>query len=127
MVLAYLLAAGCIACIGIFAAKSIPLTTLVVFGAGFGVLGGQTAANAVAASSYPTQIRSTGVGWALGIGRVGSIVGPAVAGILIGRHVSLQNIFLLSAIPALLAAAAALGLATDAPSLPSNPEVLRSA
>jgi MFS transporter, AAHS family, 4-hydroxybenzoate transporter len=118
MVLAYLLAALCIACIGIFATTSIPLTMLVVFGAGFGVLGGQTAANAVAAANYPTQIRSTGVGWALGIGRVGSIIGPAVAGILIGRHVSLQSIFLLSAVPALLAAVAALGLAGGAFPIP---------
>jgi AAHS family 4-hydroxybenzoate transporter-like MFS transporter len=122
MVLAYLLAASCIACVGIFASTSIPLTMLVVFGAGFGVLGGQTAANAVAAASYPTQIRSTGVGWALGMGRVGSIIGPALAGVLIARHVSLQNIFLLSAIPSLLAAIAALGLGPHRISFSSDAE-----
>ncbi len=83
---------------------------LVIFLAGFGVIGGQTAANAVAATSYPTEIRSTGVGWALGVGRVGSIVGPALAGVLLSMHVSLQNIFLLSAIPAAVGAVAAFGL-----------------
>jgi MFS transporter, AAHS family, 4-hydroxybenzoate transporter len=112
MVPAYLLAAACIACVGIFATTSLPLTMLVVFGAGFGVLGGQTAANAVAASIYPTSVRATGVGWALGLGRVGSIVGPALAGVLISRNVSLQNVFLLSAIPALGAALASAGLVT---------------
>jgi len=107
---AYILASVAIAMIGVFATTSIPLTMLVVFMAGFGVIGGQTAANAVAADSYPTEIRSTGVGWALGIGRIGSIVGPALAGVLLSMHVSTRNIFFLSAIPALIAAAAAFGL-----------------
>jgi AAHS family 4-hydroxybenzoate transporter-like MFS transporter len=107
---AYAIAAVCIALIGIFATQSIPLTFLVVFLAGFGVIGGQTAANAVAAISYPTEIRSTGVGWCLGVGRIGSIVGPALAGVLLSMNVSTRDIFLLSAIPAAIGALAALGL-----------------
>jgi len=107
---AYALAAVCIALIGVFATQSIPLTFLVVFLAGFGVIGGQTAANAVAAISYPTEIRSTGVGWCLGVGRVGSIVGPALAGVLLSMNVSTQNIFFLAAIPAAIGAIAAFGL-----------------
>ena len=106
----YLLAAVCIALIGVFASTSIPLTLFVVFLAGVGVIGGQTAANAVAATSYPTEIRSTGVGWSLGIGRIGSIVGPALAGVLLSMHVSIRDIFFLSAIPALVGAVAAFGL-----------------
>jgi len=50
---------------------------------GFQVIGAQAGLNALAARFYPTQIRSTGVGWALGVGRAGSIVGPAAAGILL--------------------------------------------
>jgi AAHS family 4-hydroxybenzoate transporter-like MFS transporter len=107
---AYLIAAVAIALIGIFASTSIPLTMFVVFMAGFGVIGGQTAANAVAATSYPTEIRSTGVGWALGVGRVGSIVGPALAGVLLSMDVSIRDIFFLSAFPAAIAALAAWGL-----------------
>ncbi len=110
---AYLLAAVSIALIGVFASQSIPLTMVVVFLAGFGVIGGQTAANAVAATSYPTEIRSTGVGWALGVGRVGSIVGPALAGVLLSMNVSTRDIFFLSAIPALIGAIAAFGLGSD--------------
>jgi AAHS family 4-hydroxybenzoate transporter-like MFS transporter len=106
----YLLAAVSIACIGVFVTTSIPLTMVVVLLAGIGVIGGQTAANAVAAISYPTEIRSTGVGWALGVGRVGSIVGPFVAGILLSAHVSIRDIFFLSAVPAVIGAAAAFGL-----------------
>jgi AAHS family 4-hydroxybenzoate transporter-like MFS transporter len=111
LVPAYLLGALCISCVGVYARSDIPLTVLMVFGAGFGVLGGHTAANAVAASSYPASIRSTGIGWALGIGRIGSIIGPAIAGVLIGNNVSIQKLFLLASIPAVCVAAAALGMA----------------
>ena len=107
---AYLLGAAAIALIGVFASTSIALTVGVVFLAGFGIIGGQTAANAVAATSYPTEIRSTGVGWALGVGRVGSIVGPLLAGVLTTMHVTPRDIFFLSAIPALIGALACFGL-----------------
>ena len=55
------------------------LLFIVVFIAGFGILGGQAGNNALAATYYPTDLRSTGVGAALGIGRIGSILGPSVA------------------------------------------------
>ena len=70
------------------------------FGAGIGIVGGQTGANVVAALVYPTSIRSTGVGWALGIGRIGSIVGPVVGGIMLAQRWPLPTIFLAAAIPA---------------------------
>jgi MFS transporter, AAHS family, 4-hydroxybenzoate transporter len=74
--------------------------------AGAGILGGQTGANALAASFYPTYIRSTGVGWALGIGRIGSIVGPIFGGIMLSLHWPLTTIFLAAAIPSLVGGAA---------------------
>lgn len=70
------------------------------FGAGIGIIGGQTGANVVAALIYPTYIRSTGVGWALGIGRIGSIVGPVIGGIMLAERWPLPTIFLTAAIPA---------------------------
>jgi len=107
---AYLIGALAIACIS-FAEGNLAMLTLSVFGAGFGIIGGQTGANALAALSYPTHIRSTGVGWATGIGRAGSIVGPGLAGILVQMGMSTGNIFYLAVIPALVAslAGAALG------------------
>jgi AAHS family 4-hydroxybenzoate transporter-like MFS transporter len=80
---------------------------LAVLGSGFGILGGQTVLNALAAISYPTEIRSTGVGWATGIGRLGSIIGPGLAGILLELNIPAQNIFFLAVVPALIASAAA--------------------
>ncbi len=103
---AYVLGAASIAAIGVFSSSSFVITTIAVIMAGAGIIGGQTAANALAAATYPTQIRSTGVGWALGIGRVGSILGPLVAAGLLMVHVSVRGIFLVSAIPALVAAGA---------------------
>src|SRR4030081_346970 len=54
---------------------SVVFVTMAIFAAGFCIVGGQIAANALAATFYPTAVRATGVGWALGIGRVGSIGG----------------------------------------------------
>jgi len=102
---AYAIGALSIACIGLAGSNPV-LLMFAVFGAGFGIVGGQSAANAVAAIAYPTRIRSTGVGWATGIGRLGSIAGPALAGILLAMNFSSQHIFFLAVIPAVLAALA---------------------
>ncbi|HVZ21698.1 MAG TPA: aromatic acid/H+ symport family MFS transporter, partial [Vicinamibacterales bacterium] len=67
------------------AGHAVPLLALTVFCAGIGVIGGQNAAHALSSAFYPTSLRATGVGWALGIGRIGSIVGPTVGGYLLVR------------------------------------------
>ena len=59
------------------------LVVISTFLLGLMVTGAQSGLNALAASFYPTSVRSTGVGWALGVGRIGSIVGPLVAGALL--------------------------------------------
>jgi AAHS family 4-hydroxybenzoate transporter-like MFS transporter len=83
------------------------LVSVAIFAAGFCVVGGQIAANALAAGYYPTSVRATGVGWALGIGRVGSIVGPLVGGVLLTLKWSTAAIFMAAALAALCAALAA--------------------
>ncbi|HEY0987965.1 MAG TPA: MFS transporter [Kofleriaceae bacterium] len=80
-----------------------------VFAAGFGVIGSQFGANAIAAEIYPTASRSTGVGWAFGIGRIGSILGPTLGGALVGTT---PRLFLLAAIPLLVASLAAFAAST---------------
>jgi AAHS family 4-hydroxybenzoate transporter-like MFS transporter len=86
---------------------SVVLVTTAIFIAGFCIVGGQIAANALAAGFYPTSVRSTGIGWALGIGRVGSIVGPLVGGALLTLKWSTAEVFMTAAIAALCAALAA--------------------
>jgi AAHS family 4-hydroxybenzoate transporter-like MFS transporter len=76
--------------------------------AGFCVIGGQAALNAVAAIYYPTAIRTTGIGWAMGIGRLGSILGPVVGGELLRLNWASGDLFLAAAVPPLLAMGASL-------------------
>jgi AAHS family 4-hydroxybenzoate transporter-like MFS transporter len=76
--------------------------------AGLCVLGAQFGNNAAAGLLYPTQFRSKGVGWALGIGRFGAMVGPLLGGYLIKLHLPLRQLFLAAATPMLIGAVAAL-------------------
>jgi AAHS family 4-hydroxybenzoate transporter-like MFS transporter len=86
------------------------LVSIAIFAAGFCVVGGQIAANGLTAGFYPTSVRATGVGWALGIGRIGSIVGPLVGGVLLAEKWSTSAVFIAAAAAALCAALAALFL-----------------
>jgi MFS transporter, AAHS family, 4-hydroxybenzoate transporter len=94
-----------------FAGNSVPLLMLTTFGAGCTILGGQTNLNAISGRFYPTFIRSNGVGWANGVGRIGSILGPVIGGILIGADFSVSRLFIVAALPPLCAAVACFGLA----------------
>ncbi len=107
---AYFIAGIFVAGIGL-AGASVGLIILTVFAAGFCIVGAQMGANAMAASYYPTAIRSTGVGWALGIGRIGSIIGPWLGGLILSFEWKISSLFMTASIPALLAALAALTMA----------------
>ncbi len=88
---------------GIFGWFSGSDVILLLFGLiGFGIQGGFIGLYAVAARLYPTEIRTTGVGWAIGLGRVGAIVGPIVGGLMIGAGLSMTTNFIIFAIPTLI-------------------------
>src|SRR5262245_173207 len=91
-------------------AFSLVVLFAVVFVAGFCVVGGQGAVNALSASYYPTDLRSTGVGSGLGVGRIGGIVGPYVAGALLGAGWTAGQIFYTAAVAALISAITMLSL-----------------
>ena len=76
------------------------------FWAGFCVSGGQKSLIALSAVFYPAPVRSTGVGWALGIGRIGGIGGPLLFGLLLGWQFTPASVFYMAATPMLLAASA---------------------
>jgi MFS transporter, AAHS family, 4-hydroxybenzoate transporter len=86
-------------------AISAPSWVLLVaaFCAGFCISGGQKSVIALTAIFYPAPIRSTGVGWALGIGRLGGIGGPLLVGVLLGYQLSAESLFYAAAVPMLLA------------------------
>jgi len=108
---AYLGAAAAVMLIG-FTSTSVALATCVVFAAGFCVVGAQTSGQSLSAESYPTAIRSTGTGWALGIGRIGSIAGPILGGVLLASELEVKQVFWVAAVPSVIAAFAAFAAAT---------------
>jgi len=92
------------------AGTSVAVTLIAAFGCGIGTVGVQNCNNGVAAKFYPTEIRATGVGWALAVGRIGSILGPAVGGLILALGLQIQNIFLVAIVLPLVAGAAYLAM-----------------
>jgi AAHS family 4-hydroxybenzoate transporter-like MFS transporter len=84
---------------------------MATFGAGCAILGGQTNLNAISGRFYPTFIRANGIGWANGVGRIGSILGPVIGGVLIGLDLPSSQLFLCAAVPPLCAAIGCFALA----------------
>ena len=80
---------------------------------GFTLAGGYTGLYAVAAKVYAVEIRSTGVGWAIGLGRFGAVIGPGAAGFMIASGYTITTNFLLFAIPLFVGGALAYRLRVD--------------
>jgi len=103
---AYVLSGTFIAGIGLAGNKPM-FAVAATFFAGFFTFGAQNSANAIAATRYPTAMRSSGIGWALGIGRTGQIVGPLIGGLLLSLKWPTSEILYVIAIPSVVAATAA--------------------
>ena len=73
-----------------------------IFLIGVALQGGFTGMYAAAAKIYPTEIRSTGVGWAIGLGRFGAVVGPAAAGFMIAAGIPMATNFIIFAVPLII-------------------------
>jgi AAHS family 4-hydroxybenzoate transporter-like MFS transporter len=118
----YLLGAVTLIAMG-YVASSVALMAIGIFIAGWFIIGGQGGINALAAILYPTEMRATGVGWALGAGRVGSVFGPALGGYVLEEHWTATSIFLVGAIPPAIAALATIGVRFKAYVTPSEETV----
>ncbi|MBB4184276.1 AAHS family benzoate transporter-like MFS transporter [Sinorhizobium terangae] len=84
------------------------LLFLMVFVAGATTIGTQILLYASVAQLYNLSVRSTGLGWASGVGRIGAIVGPTLGGVLLAQEFPLQQNFLIFSIPAAISALAML-------------------
>ena len=89
------------------AGTAVPLLIGSMLATGIGIVGGQNLSHALSSEVYPTGVRATGLGWALGVGRVGSIVGPLIGGYLLARGGNAEHVLWSAAIPATIAALAA--------------------
>lgn len=79
---------------------------LIVCAVGFFLSGAQTGLNAFAPGCYPTHARATGTSWMLGMGRLGSILGSSIGGVLLSQGWDFERIFIALAVPAVIAALA---------------------
>ncbi len=75
----------------------------IIFMIGVLLQGGFTGLYAAASKAYATQIRATGLGWCLGLGRSGAVIGPTLAGYLISAQFSMSAIFYIFAAPMAIA------------------------
>jgi MFS transporter, AAHS family, 4-hydroxybenzoate transporter len=100
LTVAYACAAVLVAAMGALEPGSVLVLMSAIVAAGFFVIGTQYCMNALACNFYPTALRSTGVGWAHGIGRIGSIIGPVLGGILLSVGWSPGMLFMAIAGPA---------------------------
>ncbi|MFM1879251.1 MAG: hypothetical protein RLZZ241_2117 [Bacteroidota bacterium] len=90
---------------------------LFIFGLlGFFLQGGFVGLYALAARTYPTFFRATGMGWSIGIGRLGGVIGPAAGGILIGMGLLMATTFTIFAVPAFLAGILTLSISSKSDS-----------
>ncbi|MCJ2189110.1 MFS transporter [Novosphingobium beihaiensis] len=93
----------------VFGGMTMPVAVTLLVALLIGVLlqGGYNGVWPIAASAYPEEIRATAVGWAIGVGRAGAIIGPLMGGYLLAAHVSLFTLFLAYCAPLLACAACA--------------------
>ncbi len=94
--------------IALIALVAMPYLALlaVVFLSGMTVIGSQTGANATAGALYPARMRTSGIGWALGIGRLGGIAAAPLGGFLLARGLPPRHVFLSACFFAVVAAVA---------------------
>jgi AAHS family 4-hydroxybenzoate transporter-like MFS transporter len=94
--------------IAVIALVALPYAVLLMmtFLAGATIIGSQTGANGTCGKLYPARMRTSGLGWALGIGRLGGIAAPVLGGYLLARGLAPTHIFLSACLFALIAAAA---------------------
>lgn len=103
LILVYMTLAA--AALVVFGSVAMPLamTLATAFLIGVFVQGGFNGCYPLATSLYPPEARGTGLGWAMGMGRIGAVIGPMLGGFLLAAKVSLPIIFGIFAVPVVLA------------------------
>jgi MFS family permease len=91
---------------------------------GFFVIGAQGILNNLSAMTYPVQIRASGEGFTLGFGRLGSILGPYIGGVLLGVLEGTYVLFVAVAVAAVAAAVSVTTVRTGGSSAASDPKVI---
>ena len=98
----FFLAFASVLIFGYFASSAFVLVAIVSAIMGFFVIGSNSGLMGLAAISYPADIRGTGLGWATGIGRSGSLLAPIIGGIMLTESWSVNAICTTNALLALV-------------------------
>lgn len=104
---AFIIGAAGMVALGMINGGDLAPMLAIAFITGAMIPGGHVANNAIAAAHYPRAVRTTGIGWAQSVGRVGSVLGPALVGLALAAELSNREIFVLAATLSLVSAAAA--------------------
>jgi MFS transporter, AAHS family, 4-hydroxybenzoate transporter len=105
MTVAFAGAGPCMLALG-FGWSSQLVIAVSAFGAGFCINGTQIGDTFIASVSYPTALRSTGVGWSAAVGRIGATCGPLVGGLLLTGGWDRSAMFIVAAVLSVLIAIA---------------------
>jgi AAHS family 4-hydroxybenzoate transporter-like MFS transporter len=100
--------------------SSVGVLLLVAFAAGASIVSTQFSLGAMSAVVYPSAIKSMGAGWALAVGRGGSVIGPLLGAVLVGAQLEVTRLYFAAALPLFLAAVVALILAKLVSRLPAQ-------
>jgi MFS family permease len=111
MTLIFLLGAATAMIVFAFSPSIIALLLAVTFFVGMFIQGGFGGLYSASARIYPTEVRTTGVGWAIGAGRTGAIIGPFFGGVLMDLGYSITVYFIIFAVPLIIAAFTAAAIA----------------
>jgi benzoate transport len=106
MITAFMAIAGALMIVFGYLGNEVTALMVVAIAMGFFGQAGFIGLYSVAARLYPTQVRATGIGWAIGLGRVGAIIGPSVAGLLIGLGWDRPDYFMVLSLPFFIGAIA---------------------
>lgn len=98
----FALACASIIVFGHYAASPFAIVAVVSAVMGFFVIGSNSGLMALTSLTYPTGIRGTGLGWATGIGRIGSLVAPIAGGTMLAGNWSVDKICKTNALLALV-------------------------
>lgn len=115
-----IVAAAAVMAFGLIDLQS-PWLYVVTFFVGAGVIAGQGGLHALCSALYPTRVRATGIGWALGAGRFGGMLGPTLGGMALAGHWAAPPTFFVAGLPMLLVGIAAflIGLVLISPEKPA--------
>lgn len=93
-----------------FVLSNAVLAPAIVFFVAFGICAYHSGFILLVTESYPDNARTTGFGWALGIGRIGATGAPVIAGALVAAGWSSGQVFDAAALPAVVSACALIGI-----------------